>query len=85
MQTALERQVREAVRIEMHGNVLNKKGMLNRCKLTRMVIDTEWDNKVWEESWEPRPEPEMHEDSLRESHKARRGSREGAAKKRTKN
>ena len=59
--SALERQVREAVRIEMRGNVLNKKGMFNRCKLTRMVIDTEWDNKVWEESWEPRPEPEMHE------------------------
>jgi hypothetical protein len=39
--TALERQVREAVRIEMRGNVLNKKGMFNRCKLTRMVIDTE--------------------------------------------
>ena len=44
-----------------------------------MVIDTEWDNKVWEESWEPRLEPEMH----KESHKARRGSRKGAAKKRT--
>ena len=39
--TALERQVREAVRIEMRGNVLNKKGMFKRCKLTRMVVDTE--------------------------------------------
>ena len=38
--TALERQVREAVRIELKGNVLNKKGIFNRCKLTRMVIDT---------------------------------------------
>ena len=54
--TALERQVREEVRIEMRGNVLNKKGMFNRCKLTRMVVDTEWDQKVWEEAWEPRAE-----------------------------
>ena len=37
----LERQVREAARVEMRGNVLNEKGMFNRCKLTRMVIDTE--------------------------------------------
>ena len=80
--SALERQVREAVRIEMRGNILNKKGMFNRCKLTRLVVDTEWDNKVWEESWEPRTEPEMDEDSLRESQKAKRGSGEGAAKKR---
>jgi hypothetical protein len=80
--SALERQVHEAVRIEMRGNILNKKGMFNRCKLTRLVVDTEWDNKVWEESWEPRTEPEMDEDSLRESQKAKRGSMEGAAKKR---
>ena len=39
--TALERQVREAVRIERRGNVQNKKGMFNRCKLTRMVVDKE--------------------------------------------
>jgi hypothetical protein len=56
--TALERQVREAVRIEMRGNILNKKGMFNRCKLTRMVVDTEWDKKVWEEAWATKPEEE---------------------------
>ena len=50
--TALERQVREAVRINLRGAVLNKKGMYNRCKLTRMVLDTEWEDKVWEESWQ---------------------------------
>ena len=70
--TALERQVREAVRIEMRGNVLNKKGMFNRCKLTRMVVDTEWDKEVWEAAWQARPEEnEDHEDSLRVSGKAK--------------
>ena len=31
--------------------MLNKKGMYNRCKLTRMVVDQEWENKVWKEAW----------------------------------
>jgi hypothetical protein len=52
--SSLERQVREAVRIQMRGNVLNKKGLYNRCKLTRLVVDEEWDQKVWQESWQPR-------------------------------
>ena len=68
-------------RIEMRGNVLNKKGMFNRCKLTRMVVDTEWDQKVWEEAWEPRAEETVTEDSLRETGKAKRGSKEGGAAK----
>ena len=38
----LERQVCEAVWIQMRDNVLNKKGMYNRCKLTRLVFDEEW-------------------------------------------
>ena len=50
--TSLERQVREAVWIHMRGNVLNKKGLYNRCKLTRMVVDQEWEDKVWKESWQ---------------------------------
>ena len=37
--TALERQVREAVRIQQRGSVLNKRGEFNRCKLTRMDVD----------------------------------------------
>ena len=49
--TSLERQVREAVRIQMRGNVLNKKGLYNRCKLSRLVVDQEWKDKVWKESW----------------------------------
>ena len=49
--TSLERQVREAVRIHMRGDVLNKKGMYNRCKLTRLVVDQEWENQVWKEAW----------------------------------
>ena len=56
--TSLERQVREAVRIQLRGNVLNKKGTYNRCKLTRMGVDEERDKKVWEEAWEPRHEKE---------------------------
>ena len=44
--SSLERQVREAVRIQMRGNVLNKKGICNRCKLTRLVVDDEWEQKV---------------------------------------
>ena len=69
--TALERQVREAVRIEMRGNILNKKGMFNRCKLTRMVVDTEWEKEVWEAAWKERPEEEIDEDSLRTSAKSK--------------
>ena len=39
------RQVREAVRIQMRWVVLNKKGTYNRCKLTKMVVDEEWERK----------------------------------------
>ena len=52
--TSLERQVREAIRIQMRGTVLNKKGVYNRCKLTRLVVDSEWDEKVWKDAWKPR-------------------------------
>ena len=33
-------------RIDMRGNVLNRKGMYNRCKLTRLVVDLDWEKKV---------------------------------------
>ena len=69
--TALERQVREAVRIEMRGNILNKKGMYNRCKLTRMVIDSEWESEVWEDAWEDKPGGEVSEDSLKATGKSK--------------
>ena len=55
--SSLERQVREAVRIQMRGVVLNKKGTYNRCKLTRLVVDSDWEEQVWKESWMPRGEP----------------------------
>ena len=40
--TALTRQVGEAVRIELRGNVLNSKGEYNRCRLPRLVVDESW-------------------------------------------
>ena len=48
---ALERQVDEAVRIQMRHNVLNSVGTFNKCKLTRLVIDSDWDSGVWKENW----------------------------------
>ena len=84
--TALERQVREAVRIEMRGNILNKKGMFNRCKLTRMVIDSEWEKEVWDEAWEDRPESAVEEDTLKASGKSKsrqEGTNTGAKRART--
>ena len=52
--SSLARHVREAVRIQMRRNVQNKKGVYNRCNLTRLAVDSEWDEKVWKESWVPR-------------------------------
>ena len=53
-QSSLERQVREAIRIQMRGNVLNKKGRYNRCKLTRLVVDSEWKERMWKGAWAQR-------------------------------
>ena len=33
----------------MRGDVLNSAGVYNRCKL---VVDTDWDKKVWQDSWQ---------------------------------
>ena len=82
--TSLERQVREAVRIQIRGNVLNKKGTYNRCKLTRMVIDEEWDRKVWEEAWEQRGEEDETGDTLMETTKSKRKEPEEGSRKRAK-
>ena len=80
--SSLERQVREAVRIQMRGNVLNKKGLYNRCKLTRLVVDEEWDQKVWQESWQPRGVATVDEECIRaESKGKKRGSDNGVAKR----
>ena len=57
--SALARQVAESVRIQLLGSVLNVKGIYNRSKLTRLVIDEEWDKKVWKEAWDAnKVEPE---------------------------
>ena len=45
--TALGRQVGEAIRIQMRGNILNSTGVYNRCRLTRLVIDSQWDKKEY--------------------------------------
>ena len=41
-------------KIQMRGNVLNKRGMYNRCKLTRLLVDCEWEERMWKEAWAPR-------------------------------
>ena len=38
----------------MRGTVLNKRGMYNRLKLTRLVVDSEWEERMWKEAWMPR-------------------------------
>ena len=86
--SSLERQVREAVRIQMRGLVLNRKGTFNRCKLTRLVVDTEWEDKVWKESWAQREDPtgegeeEEHLSILPKEKRGREGS--GVAAKKAK-
>ena len=53
--SALDRQIGEAIRIQLRGNTLNSAGVYNRCRLTRLVVDKQWDEQVWKDSWkEPR-------------------------------
>jgi hypothetical protein len=70
--SSLERQDHEAVRIQMRGNVLNKKGLYNRGKLTRLVVDEEWELKVGQESWQPRGVNTDDEEYKRAEKKARK-------------
>ena len=65
--SSIERLVREAVSIDMRGNVLNRKRMYNRCKLTRLVVDLDWEKKVWEEAWQTRTIAEGEEGGCAES------------------
>ena len=81
--SALERLVRKAVRIQMRGNVLNKKGTYNRCKLTRMVVDSEWEEQVWKEAWAPRVVT-AEEESVGEANRAKRKESALGGKKRIK-
>ena len=45
--SCLDRQIGEAVRIQLRGSVLNSVGVYNRSKLTRLVVDSDWDKKVF--------------------------------------
>ena len=72
------------MRIQLRGNVLNKKGTYNRCKLNRMVIDEEWEKKVWEEAWEQRKEADEVGDTLMETHKFKMKEPEGVSRKKAK-
>ena len=65
--SSLSRQIAEAVRIQLRGGTLNSSGVYNRCKLTRLVVDTDWDKRVWEESWESKKREQAHLDRLVES------------------
>ena len=55
-----------ALRIQIRSSVLNSVGVYNRSKLTRLVVDHEWDKKVWEESWELRNRQELIKQSMGE-------------------
>ena len=84
--SSLERQVKEAVRIQLRGNVLNKKETYNRCKLTRMVLDNEWEQQVWEEAWKEggEQEEELDREILCESKKSKRAAAQGKQRKKRK-
>ena len=68
----------------MLGNVLNKKGLYNRCRLTKLVVDQEWEQKVWEESWAKRTVAEGDRTELERS-KSKRGEREPGSRKKGQN
>ena len=50
----------------MRSSVLNSVGVFNQSKLTRLVVDHEWNRKVWEESWELRNRQDLIKKSLGE-------------------
>ena len=50
--SALDRQVAEAIRIKMRGNVLNRRGEFNRCSLTRLGVDYKWEDERWKKALE---------------------------------
>ena len=40
------------MRIQLRGNTLNSLCGFNRSKVTRLVVDKEWDAKIWRENFE---------------------------------
>ena len=63
--------------------VLNKKGMYNRCKLTRLVVDSEWEERMWKESWAKRVVT-IDEECVGESNSSKRKETVRGSKKRIK-
>ena len=39
------------MRIHLRGITRNSVGVYNRCKLTRLVVDTHWDKNVFYDNW----------------------------------
>ena len=64
----------------MRGTVLNKKGMYNKCKLTRLFVDSEWDERVWIDAWKSRV-TEVDEDCAGEVVKTKRKNERRGGKK----
>ena len=48
--SALDRQIAVAIRIEMRGSILNRRGEFNRCSLTRLGVDQKWEDERWSKS-----------------------------------
>ena len=81
--TSLSRQIAEAVRIQMRGTTLNSAGVYNRCKLTRLVVDREWDKEVWDENWQSREVVVTDDENIRQlDSKKRKGEVQRASKRR---
>ena len=82
--TALERQVREAVRIQQRRSVLNQRGEFNQCKITRMDVDVMWEQKCWDQAWVKRGDLERDEEANLTSRakEKRRSVEEGVSMKR---
>ena len=51
----------------MRGLVLNSAGVYNRCKLTHLVIERDWDKKVWNDSWKAKEEARKEDEELSEA------------------
>ena len=54
----LDRQIAEAIRIEMRGSVLNRRGEYNRCTLTRLGVDWKWEEERYKKSLEVLERPD---------------------------
>ena len=60
---------------------MNKRGMYNRCKLTRLLVDSEWEEMMWKEAWRPR-NVTINEECIGEEREKKR--KEGGGGKREK-